>query len=358
MKKYSDAISSLAIGLFLTFIAGVLVSNEEENKFVLNPPAANQSFYILGNSMFGTGFDLGTFRASFPKNSAEFAYYNGYYTSMWHLAVNVGINTNNAPETIIWGFRPTYAIMPSFRQNTLTDEQILFRTAPDAHNTILKRAGDPAFFEEESLGLLSSDLNELNNGETTAVEPFEITGAKLIEFIKAPFKAMNGKQDLRDLLINNVSKLLTHKEIKDDNAIPFKPSDLLIQYVTGGKITTMDALVIDNGEKFIKGNEVFFSDSFIPSTVKAIENMGCNQLVVIFRPVSTFQKPLPRKTEQFYKDAITYLENNAIPYIDLMENQNLTKDMYAKGDHFTEDGRQLITKLIIDEAKKVNNNQK
>lgn len=358
LKKNSDTIFSLAIGLFLTFLAGVLVSDKQENKFALNPPTEKQSFYILGNSMFGTGFDLGKFREAFPEKNTEFAYYNGYYTSMWHLAVNVGMNKDNAPNTIIWGFRPTYAIMPSFRQNVFTDEQILSRNAPYVHNKILRRAGDPAFPEEESLGLLSSDIDKSNNNEEIVIEPFEITGAILIEFIKAPFNAMNGKQDLRDLIINLFSKLLSYNEMKDDNGDPIKPSNLLIRYVTGGKITSMDALVVDNGEKFIKGDEVVFSDSFIPPTVNAIENMGSNQLVVIFRPVSTFQEPLPRNTEQFYKDAITYLENNSIHYIDLMDNQSLTKDMYAKGDHLTEEGRQLITKLIIDETKLMNRNQK
>ena len=358
LKKNIDTIFSLAIGLFLTFIVGLLILDDRENKFSLNPPTANQSFYILGNSMFGTGFDLGTFREAFPKNNTEFAYYNGYYTSMWHLAVNVGMNKDNAPDTIIWGFRPTYAITPSFRQNVSTDEQILSLNAPNVHNEILKRAGDPAFLKEESLKLLSSDVDKFSNNEEIAMEPFEITGAILIGFIKAQFNAMNGEQGLRDLVINLFSKLLSNNEMKDDNDDLIKSSDLLIRYVTGGKITSMDALVVDNGEKFIKGDEADFSDSFIPSIVDAIERIGSNQLVVIFRPVSTFQEPLPKNTEQFYKDAVKYLERNAINYIDLMDNQSLTKDMYAKGDHLTEEGRKLITKLIIDEAKLMNRNQK
>ena len=357
LKKYSDAILSLTIGFLLTFILGFLISDERENEFSLNPPADNQNFYVLGNSMFGTGFDLDTFREAFPEKKTEFGYYNGYYSSMWHLAVNVAMNEKSAPKTIIWGFRPTYALMPAFRQNTETDEQVLARKAPEIHKNILARSGDPIYAELDAFAPNPSVLNEVKLDEAKTVEPFELLGSKLIKLIILPFNALNGEQDLRETMINRVSRLLSYKGALDENSKAIKPSDLLIQYVSNGQITTMDALVVDNGERFIKGNEMAFSESFIPPTLRAIEELGSKQIVIIFRPVSTFQEPLPKNTLQFYEDARTHLENNNIPYIDLMTTQSLTKSMYASGDHFTEEGRQLITKLIIDKAKVDNTNE-
>jgi len=353
--KYRDTLAAFAVALGLVILAGNLGWKASSEKPSLSPPAQHQDIYVIGNSMFGTGLDLKALRQAFPKSKVDFAYYNGYYTSLWDLAVNVGMTRANAPKLIVWGFRPTYAIYPSFRQNRNTKENQLARNMPSAHRNVLINAGDPSYGKVEKSALKSDTSTVAQNQQN---EPFELIGTSLTHQIESPFRALNDEKDVlgavRGSLATFFIKLIRPLGAPDslfENGKLAKASDLLIRYVTHGKIQTADALVVDNGEKFIKGRQVPFAASFVPMITQQIKRLGAQQVVVIFKPVSTFNRPLSKPVQKYYEDALAYFKANHIEVIDLLKDDALTRDMYVRGDHVNAKGEAEITKRIIDNIK-------
>ncbi|NNC37501.1 MAG: hypothetical protein HKO02_08585 [Hyphomonadaceae bacterium] len=357
VKLYSQGVIALTTALISMVFLGFASQDNTVLGPTLSPPSSNQNIYVIGNSMFGTGLNLSGLRSAFPNETVDFAYYNGYYTSMWNLAINRGMNEQTVPETIVWGFRPTYAILPAFRQNTPTKELDFAKDMPDRHRDILVNAGDPAFASAE--GVESSPL-PANNYETTSLEPFEVLGARLTAIFKTPFEAMNGEVDLLDSGVANVSSILSRTTVSqfpnlnlfDEVGNKRKPNDLLISYVTGGEIQVADGLIVDNGERFITGREVEFSDSFVPEIYSSIQKLDAKQVVVIFKPVSAFDKPLPQGIQKYYDDAVKFFEEMNVTVVDLNVDPELSLEMYAKGDHFNESGRKFVTGRIIEGIEK------
>ena len=323
-------------------------------RVALSPPAERQDVYVLGNSMFGTGLDLEQLRTELPGQRADFGYYNGHYTSMWYLAATVGMDASNAPDTVVWGFRPTYAILPAFRQNKETQESAFAAEAPDRYRQILAAAGDPnAVIEEETAPQDETDVDQqVNFSGRASTEPFERFGGIAADLIKGPFATMNGEIDVLQTSVDFISgeiENLGYAAGLEDLRTPqgrAKPTDLLISYVTGGRIQRADALVVDNGERFVEGEKRRFDQSFIPPTAEAFDRLGARQIVVIFKPVRTFEGPMAPAEEAFYRDALAWFSANDIEVIDLIADPNLVQAYFASGDHYNQAGAQYVTGRI------------
>lgn len=317
----------------------------------LEPVVERQDVYVMGNSMFGTGFNVERLRNRLPDADIDFAYYNGHYTSMWHLAVQVGMNRENAPDTIVWGFRPTYANRPAFRQNKETLETVFAAEAPAIHRQVLAKAQDPNAIE--MVGEDDDVSEQVNFSGKASGEPFERFGAYAADILKAPFASLNGSSDVLNASVDATSLAVEYLGVsafgldtlrtEDGRA---KPTDLLISYVTDGRIQRADALVIDNGERFVQGEKVRFADSFVPPITERIRDLGSRQVVVIFKPVSTFSQPLAPDLQLFYDDALAYFEAEGVEVIDLIADPNMVQAWYASGDHFTGEGMSYITDRI------------
>lgn len=322
-------------------------------KVQLNPPARGQDVYVLGNSMFGTGLDLDRLRAALPDQAVDFGYYNGHYTSMWYLAASVGMDRRSAPKTVVWGFRPTYAILPAFRQNKETDESAFALEAPQAYREILERAGDPTSSTASSDGEPDYVDQQVNFSGRASVEPFERYGAVLADLIKQPFDGMNGSVNVLAWLVDTSSATVEgagfSAGVKDlDPSLGLRPTDRLIAYVTNGRIQRADALVVDNGDQFIQGETMPFDQSFIPPTTEAFERLGVRQVVVIFKPVRMFDGPLSAEAQAFYDDAKAYFRRKDILVIDLIADENVVRSFFASGDHYNQAGAEYVTDRIAE----------
>ncbi len=311
---------------------------------ILAPPAADNlatlrgapddgSLYFLGNSMFGTGLDLELVRRTLPGETASFGYYDGHYSSMWYAAVrNSLIPSGIRPKVIVWGFRPTYAMLPAFRQNQKTALDALHDPADTIAVNLLALAGpapDTANSAPHTEGILGA-----------------IAGRSEILSRRSSVKDY-----AQDLLAKRTAVMFSAdndmaQAFADEDA-NLKISDVVTAFATKGAIRRADALVIDNGERFIRGEETSFKDSFIPHTAALLAGAGVPQLVVIFKPVSEFDGTTPAEAIAYYQEAVDYLKAENIPYVDFFSDNNLTEDLYAKGDHFTHAGMQYITTEII-----------
>jgi len=354
-SKYYYVYLSVLTALLLLYLCGVGMGRPKIGLPSLKVLPASQDVYVIGNSMFGTGFDLSLARSKLPTKVMDFAYYNGHYSSMWHLAVTVGMGEESAPKTIVWGFRPTYAAYPSFRQNKDTGQQKFSNHMNAVHRSILSNAGDPAYHNSN----ISDEGSLMPGSQTERREVFEWVGSILTKEFTSYFEVLSGDLNILRALTNFLAEMLADATVKlglskgvlyKDDAL-IKPSDLLVRYTTNGRIQIADAQVIDNGEQFIKGLAVGFDESFLPEIVGEINKLGSRQLVVIFKPVTTFSKPLDAEIQRFYLDAIDYFEKNNLPFLDLMITEGLKPDMYAEGDHLNQEGSNFVTGHIVEKLK-------
>lgn len=339
---YTNTLLSVVFALIIVKASG-FAGKAETKSFELEPPAERQDVYIFGNSMFGTGIDLDIIRKSMPSKTIEFAYYNGYYTSMWHLGVSLAMEVDNAPNTVVWGFRPTYAIRPAFRQNIVTVENDFSTLMPNDHRETLINAGDYSLVKGDSLSQTITDPDDTSS--KSSLEPFESLAWSLAETVKSPFAALNGEVDV---LNNTITQIFSTFKVWTGDTESGKPTDLLIEYVSNGNIQKADALVIDSGKKFITGKKVKFQNSFVPKITEKISALGAEQVVIIFRPVNSYDEGLEEDIAEFYKEAQGYFEENNVRVIDMLSDDDLKRNMYASGDHFNQAGRELISNRVID----------
>ena len=358
IKQFSSVFYSFIVVLVLLYVSAKVLVDVEVDEPRLKVVPASQDVYVLGNSMFGVGFDLQAARSQLENRSVDFAYYNGHYTSMWHLGLDIGMEISTAPKIVVWGFRPTYAAFPAFRQNRATEEQEFRKHMNAAHRNILLNSGDPAY--ERRYKSNPQDTQEAQQFVTSEV--FESLGGKIARKTQLHSKSLSRDSELLGLLVDGFSRVLADVAIKlgyskelfysDEKLLEL--NNLLVEYTTGGRIRVADALVVDNGEQFIRGKAVKFEDSFLPEIVKEIQGLRSKQLVVIFRPVTTYDQPLDGELKAFYEDALSYFNERGLLVLDLLATEGLGREMYADGDHLNEAGRKFVTDLIVEKLESIN----
>ena len=92
--------------------------------------------------MFGTGLDVTLAQSLLPKEKVSFGYYDGHYTTMWYSAFrNSLLPSGIKPKVVIWGFRPTFAMLPAYRQNAVTELEKFYDPNDPVFAAILEKAG-------------------------------------------------------------------------------------------------------------------------------------------------------------------------------------------------------------------------
>ncbi len=307
----------------------------------LKGPPEEGGVYFLGNSMFGTGLDLSLVREAFEDETVTFGYYNGHYTNMWYAAIRNGLLKSGVrPEVVVWGFRPTYAMRPAFRKNSQTDLDQFVDHDDELFASVLAGANDPVY--------------SLSAGATAGAAARSPILA-LLE--NAPgFRARTGVQDgLSRLLVNvGVSAGAPFSDAARQfvgAAQPPRISDLIVSFVTNGQVTRADALVVDNGDRFVRGAVRSFDASFAPLIEGELREARIRQLVILFKPVSAVDGDMPADAREYHERAVSYLEKTGTPYLDFLADDALKKDLYAKRDHYTEEGMAHVTTRIIEKLK-------
>lgn len=324
--------TGLAAGILLITAFSAAPEAPEANVVELRGQPVDGGVYFIGNSMFGTGLDLAAARRSLPEETVSFGYYDGHYSSMWYAGFrNSLLPSGIRPKVVIWGFRPTYALYPAFRQNRETELSHFYDT------------DDPVF--QKLLALSSGETTLANTGRS-----FDFVAA-LSKYAPVVSRRAEIKDAIAAVLARTVARLFAgHVETAQSFAEPdgtMKISDVIVSFATGGEIQRADALVIDNGERFVTGPAASFDQSFVPLTAKLLKDANIAQLVVIFKPVSIFAGEAPPDVLAYYHDAVAFLEKENIPYIDFLADEALTPDLYAKGDHYTHDGMRYVTDRMV-----------
>ena len=291
--------------------------------------------YLLGNSMFKTGIDPDLLAEDMGSiTPVDFEYHNGHYTNLWYLISRAALGqTPEQPRVVVWGFRPRFAAIPAFRQNT-------------------ENATDLFSFEDELFDSLSTGQDFSNpdtfSSENVKDELEERSG--IYSRREAARASLNDDSlefgvDVLDWLGVGFADSLRTEVIDGDRSL----ADEIVRLVTDGEVVLTEELVIDDSGDFIMGPTVDFEGGFLPATAEAIDDAGLQQMVIIWRPILAAEETPPPEEDLFVADAIAWLEDNDIPYLDLYHDDRIGPALYGAGDHYNEDGRELITGIVADE---------
>ena len=230
---------------------------------------------------------------------------------------------------IVWGFRPTYAIYPAFRQNKTGDIEKLY----DGSDTYYQAKISQQRLSKKEMFNLWLENHSFLYGKRMVIKD------KITAFINHYglyfLKSFISDIRMRELEDNFVSKRLS-------------VSDFLLKQLSGGCFAMVEETVADRGDKFVKGKKVSFDESFIPDIASMISEAGIPQLVIIFKPVSHAENRLDPESLKFAEDSKKYFEANSISFINFLKDARIVSKFYAKGDHYNMQGRELISKTVGD----------
>ena len=289
--------------------------------------------FFLGNSVFKTAFDYAAIGEQTGLGyTPPFDAHVGHYTSLWYLYVSAGF-TDVKPVLVVWGFRPTYATLPAFRKREPCDVD-LFRQYWDENYLAKTRSAQLSLAERFKIRLESASLFF---GQRDRIRTAVTRG------------------------INVLVRILAGRDTASAQGIPIDAvvdgrvtvADLVQRFGSGGALAFTEQKVVDAGKSFITGERADFAGSFIPDIVDRLQAKGIRQLVVIFKPVAYTEGPVPPADREFVDVTLRYLQGRNIPYLDFVDDDRIQKQLYAEGDHYNAEGRELLTRLMSEKLREV-----
>jgi hypothetical protein len=293
--------------------------------------------YLLGNSIFKTGIDLASLEGQLegrregrldPAIGVDFEAHEGHYTSFWYLVIKNAIApVQPHPRLIVWGFRPTYALRPSFRTRSAcdierflgADEKVYQRLAAESHDGTRSRAAP-------------------------WLAGHSLLYSKRAELQRRLHQVLRGWGLAALYYLGDESAIPLGVELARGNEL----GDLVQKRLSVGPLAMREEGIVDAGEKFVTGPAVAFEESFVPRIAELIEEAGIPQLVLVFKPASVLQGGMGTEARAFSQAATHFLESRGIPYVDFVDDERIRLEHYASGDHYNADGRRLLTEDVAE----------
>jgi hypothetical protein len=334
------SVAILILGLLLVvplnFLARALTDDgPDEIAGALLEPPQDEGIWIVGNSIFKTGVDPVALSGLLGSEPVDFEYHGGHYTSLWYLIAENALPTvAEKPSLLVWGFRPAYAALPAFRQNSVNDTE-LFLVDGDPVYEALAQGIDP---------VSQTPLDEV------AVKLDEAVGRTGLYGYRAQGSAHLNNFGL-DLGVAIADQLgasgadIVRREVLEGDA-PLL--DVLNNVVTGGAVQLAEERVVDGVGDFVTGDQATYDDSFVPITADRIAEQGVDQLVIIWPPRIVAESNPDPIQDQFVVDAVADLEARGITVLNLYNDPTIEIGYYASGDHFNPEGRDLVTARLAD----------
>jgi hypothetical protein len=333
--KYMILILSVSLILILDAVFSYSFVSRFSLVNKLNMPPNSHHLYFLGNSMFKTGIDFELLNNNLlPEGEhADFEYHNGQYTNLWYLLIkNAIVPSSEHPKILVWGFRPTYANEPAFRQNKIGPIEEFCLGNDSFYESMISQQD---FSQKDKFTLwLANNSFLFGNREDIKRKISSFINNIGVSFLK-PLMSSERAAEIEDMFFTR--KLTV--------------SDFLVNQLSDGRYVMVEETVVDNGRKFIRGKKVKFDQSFIPIISSMISDAGIPQLVLIFKPAAYSKNELGKGPIKFAIDAEKYFKSKSIQYINFMKDDSISEDLYAKGDHYNTRGREHVTKAVSDKIK-------
>ncbi|MBW2274163.1 MAG: hypothetical protein JRG96_12895 [Deltaproteobacteria bacterium] len=285
--------------------------------------------YLLGNSIFKTGIDVESLEARLdPATGVDFEAHEGHYSSFWYLVVKNAIApVKPHPRLLVWGFRPTYALLPSFRTRRACDIERFLGPDEEVYERLASESGD-----------------RLANPASIWLTEHSYFYSKRTELQRRLHRTLRGWGLASLYYLGDESAIALGVELARGREL----GDLVHRRLAAGPLALREEGIVDAGEKFVSGPAAPFDQSFVPHIAELIEAAGIPQLVLVFKPVAQLEGGMSPEARDFAEAATRYLENRGIPHVDFVEDPELRLEHYASGDHFNAAGRRIITRRVAE----------
>jgi hypothetical protein len=294
---------------------------------LVNPPAEN-TVWLLGNSMMKTGIDDADLAARIGVDvNREF--HGARYTDLWYLIVHNALpDIDEAPAVIVWGFRPHTASFPGLRFDASAGVQA-FEVDGDA---VFERLAQPDRTSPWIGARASGDIAD--TVRSSAIWAARDTAGSRLD---------DATRDLAILLLEPLAAGtadLIDERVRDGNR---SLADVMIWLSTDGAVSDAEELVDDLAADHLTGPKREFDDSFIPLIASKIDDLGLRQLVLIYPQREAAAGNRSVDDEAFVAAARAWFEAEGIDYIDLYSDSRFVVDDFGGGDHLGESGRVRAT---------------
>ncbi|MBQ87317.1 MAG: hypothetical protein CL433_00515 [Acidimicrobiaceae bacterium] len=312
-------------------------ANASSAEQLLEPPSAN-GVWVLGNSIFKTGVDPDSLEEQLGGPPVDFEYHGGHYTSLWYLITTHALpSVDEYPRVVVWGFRPAYAALPAFRQNTANSTELFL--PDDTDPTYAELAEGIEQPDRHRLDDLASELDSFA-ASTSIWRARDEASSWMADIGLALGVAM------ADAVGADGGPLVRREVIEGDSSV----LDLLNQVTTGGMIELAEERVVDGVGDFVVGDTATYADSFIPIIADRIDDLGIRQLIIIWPPRAKAEGTPTEQDDIFVSDAASDLEAKGFEVLNLYDDARFNGlDFYAEGDHFNVAGRDAVTALLAEE---------
>ncbi len=322
---------ALAAAIDLTIVA--LRPADEHRIDALKVQPHEGRVYLLGNSMFKTGIDRDALETGLRVGAGEgtavdFEEHVGHYTNLWYLIVkNALLEHTEVPKRVVWGFRPTYAFRPAFRQKRTCDIERFVSPSETFYDHLVSSANAGGAGRWRSWLAQHSGLYPRRDTIRDRVfEPFERFALEVLWIMGGPEAPVMEA----DLDTGTSLSELVHKRLhRDPNRVA-------------------EESYIDAGAGFVLGEVVPFEQSFVPKIADMLRDRGIPQLVMLFKPVAVTEEGIDERAAQFADTAVRYFEKHDIPHLDMVKDPDLQRHHYASGDHYNAEGRALVTSKLAE----------
>lgn len=327
-SRRGPAIVSLGLGLISLIALDALIAaqrpREENRAAALRVQPREDRIFLLGNSMFKTGIDREALEREIDAGiGVDFEEHVGHYTNLWYLIVkNALVDHPETPRRVVWGFRPTYAYRPAFRQKRVCDVERFLGPSETLYEHLVSQANrDDSGGWRAALARHSGLYPRRDAIREKVFSPFESAAIALLGVIGGP-ATPSIEADLGSGL--SLSELVHKRLHHDANRVA-------------------EEAYVDAGAGFVLGEVVPFEQSFVPHIAELLRERAIPQLVVLFNPVAATAGGIDPQAAAFTEAAVAYFDAHDIPYLDMVNDPDLTPAHYASGDHYNAAGRALVT---------------
>jgi hypothetical protein len=333
IRRWTAAVALLALPLLAVALLDLLLaarqpeSSTREEALKVRPAA--DRIYLLGNSIFKTGIDVEGLEARLgPGHGVDLEAHEGHYTSFWYLAVKNAIApVQPHPRLLVWGFRPTYALLPSFRTRRACDiERFL---GPD---------------EKVYDRIVSERRDRLASPASIWLTEHSHLYAKRMELQQRLHRTLRGWGLASLYYLGAESAIPLGIELARGREL----GDLIDRRLSAGEQVLPEEGIVDAGEKFVTGRTAPFEESFVPHIAELIERAGIPQLVVVFKPVAELEGGMGPEARGFAEAATRWFERRGIPHLSFVGDTEIRREHFASGDHYNAAGRRVVTGRVAE----------
>jgi len=314
----------LFISLWMSSMEEEVIPLSEQGTLSLKDPASMKTAYLsellsyqpeivlLGNSMLGRGVNHNLLQSILKRNISKFAL-GGTSSRWWYLMTkNVIVKANPPPKALVLFFRDQFLTNPKYRLNSTN--QLMNKYFYEGKEPLVQELSyDAASVIYQQIPLY--DKKHLVNQKITG-------GIKTIARKTARIS----------------SKRLTIALDKSFDESKMIEELITAQQLEAAKVRRQELLDFDNQ----------IDRSFLPHIIQLTKDAGIQLILVRIKPRwAVLGKPENPLLTDYMEGLNAYLKTQNILLMDYTQHEQITLNMYAEGDHLSEEGMNRFTQKIF-----------